>query len=182
MVRRKNRMRDVSIEEMDAWSASVQNFKECSEAADEEGGPRLSFVPQPKLLKLEILPDEVDAPPDQLTSPATLAPKLMAVPFAPEPSRKVGGWSASRQHLFVGTLAETGSVHLAAKSPGCRRAVPMPCASARPPSPARGMPASSSPSGDCRRWCSTARSMAGSNKCGAATIWSARSACRPTDC
>ena len=114
MVRRKNRMRDVSIEEMDAWSASVQNFKECSEAADEEGGPRLSFVPQPKLLKLEILPDEVDASPIELTSPAT----LHAVPFAPEPSRKVGGWSASRQHLFVGTLAETGSVHLAAKSAG----------------------------------------------------------------
>ena len=114
MVRRKNRMRDVSLEKMDIWAASVQTFKECSEAADEEGGPRLSFVPQPKLLKLEILPDEVDASPNELTSPAT----LHAVPFAPEPSRKVGGWSASRQHLFVGTLAETGSVHLAAKSAG----------------------------------------------------------------
>ena len=114
MVRRKNRMRDVSLEKMDIWAASVQTFKECSEAADEEGGPRLSFVPQPKLLNVEILPDEVDAAPDQPTSPAT----LHAVPFAPEPSRKVGGWSASRQHLFVGTLAETGSVHLAAKSAG----------------------------------------------------------------
>jgi hypothetical protein len=114
MARRKNRVRDISPEEFDAWSASIDSFKACSKAADEEGGPRLSFVPQPKRLGLEILPDEVDAAPDQPTSPAT----LHAVPFAPEPSRKVGGWSASRQHLFVGTLAETGSVHLAAKSAG----------------------------------------------------------------
>ena len=67
---------------------------------------------------VEILPDEVDASPKlldaELTSPAT----LHAVPFAPEPSRKGGGWSASRQLVFVETLAETGSVHLAAKSAG----------------------------------------------------------------
>ena len=87
MVRRKNRMRDVSLEEMDNWAASVQTFKECSEAADEEGGPRLSFVPPPKLLNVEILPDEVDASPKLLDAELTSLATLHAVPFAPELSR-----------------------------------------------------------------------------------------------
>jgi hypothetical protein len=56
MVRRKSRMRDVSMEEFDAWSASVQNFKECSEVADEEGGPRLSFVPSPSCSRSRFCP------------------------------------------------------------------------------------------------------------------------------
>jgi hypothetical protein len=80
------------------------------EAAAEEGGPRVSLVPDPVCLPLDFLPDVV-----QLPVPAS-PPSV--VPFKPEPSRKVGGWSAARQRLYIETLAETGSVHLAAKTAG----------------------------------------------------------------
>jgi hypothetical protein len=58
---------------------------------------------------LDVLPDEVSVP---VLTPAG------AVDFTPQPSRKTGGWSADRQRLFIETLAETGSVHMAAKSAG----------------------------------------------------------------
>jgi hypothetical protein len=102
--------RDMSLEEFDAWAASQRNVAEVNEACAEEGGPRVSLVPDPVSVPMDFLPDAV-----QLPVPA--AP-TGAVAFAPQPSRNTGGWSAVRQRLFIETLAETGSVHLSAKTAG----------------------------------------------------------------
>jgi hypothetical protein len=81
------------------------------EAADERGGPSLSLVP---------VEDQNIAWPTDLLAPAV--PAEGAEPVLPMPfdgveldnSRKrLAGWSADRQRLFLETLAETGSVHLA---------------------------------------------------------------------
>lgn len=103
--------RDMTMEEFDAWSDATRNVDEVIEATDEEGGPFVSLVPVPRSVPVDFLPDEVDAPMPEATG-------LHAVPFTPEPSQKTGGWSADRQRLFVATLAETGTVHMAAKSAG----------------------------------------------------------------
>lgn len=107
---------DMSIEQFDAWCAARRDCRETHEAADEEGGPRVTLVPDPISVPLDFLPDEVELVP--LASPLATTPQLHAIPFDPAPSRKVGGWSAMRQMLFIETLAETGSVHMAAKSAG----------------------------------------------------------------
>lgn len=103
--------RDMTLEEFDAWASARQNVAEVKDAGAEEGGPRVSLVPLPTSVPVDFLPDEVSAP-----APAPTG--LHAVPFDPEPSRRVGGWGAARQRIFVEALAETGSVHLAAKSAG----------------------------------------------------------------
>ena len=103
--------RDWSIEEFDRWCEATSNNDEVLEVTDEERGPRVSLVPEPKSVPLDILPDEVQLP--------VPAPAPGVVPFNPEPSRRVvGGWSAARQRLYIETLAETGSVHLSAKAAG----------------------------------------------------------------
>jgi hypothetical protein len=83
-------------------------------AAQEEGGPSLSLVPL----------DDKDEPwPTDLLAPAVQeegAEPVGAKPFDGVPldhSRKRrAGWSADRQRLFLETLAETGSVHLASSA------------------------------------------------------------------
>jgi hypothetical protein len=101
--------RDMTIEEFDAWAAARNRVSDAKEAGAEEGGPRVSLVPLPSSVPVDFVPDSVSLP-------APLG--IHAVSFDPEPSRKVGGWSAMRQRLFIESLAETGSVHLAAKSAG----------------------------------------------------------------
>lgn len=103
--------RDMTLEEFDAWAAAQRNVTDTKEACAEEGGPRVSLVPLPTSVPVDFLPDEVSLP----AAPPT---GLHAVPFTPEPSIKVGGWSAARQKIFIESLAETGSVHLSAKSAG----------------------------------------------------------------
>lgn len=103
--------RDMTIEEFDAWSAARRGVEDVMEASAEEGGPRVSLVPDPISVPLDIVPDDVSMP-----VPASSGSDM--VPFAPEPSRKTCGWSADRQRLFIETLAETGSVHMSAKSAG----------------------------------------------------------------
>jgi hypothetical protein len=103
--------RDMTIEEFDAWAAAQRNVADAKDACAEEGGPRVSLVPRPTSVPVDFLPDEVSLP-----GPAPSG--LHAVPFSPEPSRKTGGWSAARQRMFVESLAETGSVHLSARSAG----------------------------------------------------------------
>jgi hypothetical protein len=103
--------RDMTIEEFDAWAAARDRVSDVKEAGAEEGGPRVSLVPLPNSVPVDFLPDEISVP-----APAPTG--LHAVPFDPEPSRKVGGWSATRQRIFIESLAETGSVHLSAKSAG----------------------------------------------------------------
>jgi hypothetical protein len=103
--------KECTIEEFDAWVAADKREKAVAEAADEEGGPRLSLVR---------VTDRQDAWPTDLLPPAETDPDdepVAAMPFDGielEDSRKrLAGWSAPRQRLFLRTLAETGQVHLA---------------------------------------------------------------------
>jgi len=102
--------RDMSLEEFDAWCNARREVADTNQACDEEGGPRVSLVPNPRSVPLDILPDEVT-----ITAPA---PPPGTIAFAPEPSRKAGGWSAERQRLFIEALAETGSIHVASRTAG----------------------------------------------------------------
>ena len=103
--------RDMTVQEFDAWSAAKRGVEDVMEASGEEGGPRVSLVPDPVSVPADIVPDDVSIP-----APASTGSDV--VPFVPEPSRKTCGWSAARQRLFIETLAETGSVHVSAKSAG----------------------------------------------------------------
>ena len=102
----------MTIEEFDRWCDATRNMKDVMEATAEEGGPRVSFVPDPQSAVRDIAPIEVPLP-----LPAS---GQGVVPFDPEPSRRVyaPGWSSDRQRLYIETLAETGSVHLSAKAAG----------------------------------------------------------------
>ena len=91
--------RDMSLEEFDAWAAASRRVDELKETANEVGGPQLSLVPVPTDVTPARVPDNLDCP----------------VAFEPEPSRLRHGWSAYRQRVFILSLAETGSVHQAAK-------------------------------------------------------------------
>lgn len=101
--------RDMTVEEFDAWADARKRVAETLQACDEEGGPTVSLVPKPRSVPLDFVPDDVIVP-------AVIEPGV--VPFNAEPSRKTEGWSAMRQRLFIEALAETGSVHLAARSAG----------------------------------------------------------------
>ena len=97
--------KEMTVEEFDAWSASIKRHEAIAEAADEEGGPRLSLVPAI---------EQNDAwPTDLLGDASTTA--FDGLPL--EDSRKaLAGWSADRQRVFLTHLAETGSVHLASSA------------------------------------------------------------------
>ena len=106
----KRATRDMSLEEFDRWAESCRDVDDVMTATAEEGGPRVSLVPEPRTAPPYMTPDAVQLP--------VSAPQPGVVPFKPEPSRKTGGWSADRQRLYIETLAETGSVHLSAKAAG----------------------------------------------------------------
>nr|WP_294850495.1 hypothetical protein [uncultured Sphingomonas sp.] len=91
--------REMTMEEYEAWSAAYKLSEKVKETANEVGGPQLSLVPIPTAMKPGPEPDNLDHPAN----------------FEPEPSRNRHGWSALRQRVFILTLAETGSVHVAAK-------------------------------------------------------------------
>lgn len=101
--------RDMTIEEFNAWCEGQRRVADAKEASAEEGGPRVSLVPLPTSVPLDVLPDEVELPADtdedrsgQASSPNP--PRLHAVQFEPEPSRRVGGWSADRQPYLSNLL------------------------------------------------------------------------------
>ena len=111
--------REWTIEEFDDWSAATDRFGAVAEAADEEGGPSLSLVPtteRNEVWPTDLLPPGGAEPHEDADAPA--APPISATPFDGIPledSRKrLAGWSAGRQRVFLTNLAETGSVHLAA--------------------------------------------------------------------
>ena len=89
-----------------------------AKAADVVGGPRLSLVPLPE--QNEAWPTDllVPAQAEESTCGDANQPPTQATPFDGIPlesSRKrLAGWSAERQKLFLTVLAETGQVHLAA--------------------------------------------------------------------
>ncbi len=106
MARRSTR--DMTEDEFDAWSRSVDRQEAVAAAADEAGGPRLSLVP--------VIEQDVAWPTDLLAAADDAA--TPAIPFddveLPATRNRLAGWSADRQRYFLSTLAETGSVHLAA--------------------------------------------------------------------
>ncbi|WP_395622874.1 hypothetical protein [Sphingomonas daechungensis] len=110
----KRAARDMTVEEFDAWCAARKRVKAVHEAAEERGGPSLSLVP---------IEEQNIAWPTDLLAPAVQDEG--AEPVEPMPfdgveldlSRKrLAGWSAIRQRMFLETLAETGSVHLASNA------------------------------------------------------------------
>ncbi len=119
----KRKSKDMTVEEFDEWCAASKKYEDVADAADEVGGPRLSLVPLPGqniAWPTDLLPP---IPPrngegDHLEDGGGV--ELAATPFDGIPledSRKrLAGWSAERQRLFLTTLAETGQVHLAASA------------------------------------------------------------------
>jgi hypothetical protein len=107
---RRRQKRDMSLEEYEAWSAARSRQDAVAETADEGGGPRLSLVP--------VIEQNEAWPTDLL--PAAGDSETPVVEFAghelPESRNRRAGWSAERQRYFLATLAETGSVHLAAEA------------------------------------------------------------------
>lgn len=105
---------EVSNEQFDAWVAACEQDEAIAAAADEEGGPRLSLVVAPDRPS----PYPTDLLPPTAAESASDAEPVTAEPFdgvaLPESRKRLAGWSAERQRLFLASLAETGSVHLAA--------------------------------------------------------------------
>jgi hypothetical protein len=127
---RRRVVREYTVEEFEAWAAQGDRVDAMAEAADEPGGPRLSLVPvrdQNAAWPTDLLP----VPPQAGLGEGNRAEHgggvaasddqpVPATPFDGIPledSRKrLAGWSAERQRLFLETLAETGSVHLASSA------------------------------------------------------------------
>lgn len=106
--------RDLTIEEFHAWSDSMAKYEKVHERADESGGPALSLVPAPQqeiAWPTDLLPVS-DTGQSEGEGEATTPVPLDGVDL-PESRNRLAGWSAYRQRLFLSTLAETGSVHLA---------------------------------------------------------------------
>lgn len=110
--------RDCSLEELDDWMTANDRFDAVGRAADEEGGPSLSLVPTRE--RNEVWPTDLLPPAGAEADAGAAEPGTAPLPATPfdgiplEDSRKrLAGWSADRQRLFLNTLAETGSVHLA---------------------------------------------------------------------
>jgi hypothetical protein len=118
--------KEMTLEEFDDWCKATKKYEEVAKAADEVGGPRLSLVPLPEqniAWPTDLLPPGAGeaiegggGPDGAVTDPGQ--PAIEAMPFDGIPlesSRKrLAGWSAERQKLFLTVLAETGQVHLAA--------------------------------------------------------------------
>ena len=102
--------RDITVEEFDAWVAAGKNFEAMEERADERGGPVMSLVPA--------IEQDIAWPTDLLAAPGDS--ETPTTPFdgveLPESRNRLAGWGAERQRYFLATLAETGSVHLAANA------------------------------------------------------------------
>jgi|GEM_PF-1283406 len=105
--------KEMTLEEFNRWSDESSKVDTVMAASAEEGGPRVSLVPDPVSVPFEAMPDAVAPTPAVVPAQADVT-----VPFEAEPSRKVAGWSAMRQRIFIETLAETGSVHVAAQAAG----------------------------------------------------------------
>lgn len=103
---------DWSIDDFGAWARATDRVEAAVAAADEEGGPRLSLVPATH--REEAWPTDLLPPADlgAMPAPATAAEPFDGVALS-DSRKRLAGWSADRQRLFLTALAETGSVHLA---------------------------------------------------------------------
>ncbi|RST29989.1 hypothetical protein HMF7854_03465 [Sphingomonas ginkgonis] len=100
--------KDMTMEEFGAWMRASDDAERAQDAAREEGGPRVSFVPAPATVPFACAPDDELVPGE-----------VSAIDFVPEPSRRrVNGWCGLRQRMFIDALAQTGSVHSAAEAAG----------------------------------------------------------------
>ena len=54
---RRRATKDMTIEEFDRWAKASADIKDTMEVTAEEGGPRVSFVPEPRSVPLDILRD-----------------------------------------------------------------------------------------------------------------------------
>jgi hypothetical protein len=104
----------MSLEEFDRWEAATKRVEGTPKAADERGGPSLSLVP---------VEEQNTAWPTDLLAPAVEpegSEPVAAMAFdgveLDNSRKRLAGWSADRQRLFLETLAETGSVHLASNA------------------------------------------------------------------
>ena len=128
----RRRQRDWTMEEYESWSKAKAQSDEQARLTDERGGPRLTLVPEneqeeawptdllpasPPALTPTLTPTPAPAPDPADSSPAQ---PLAATPLdgvaLPESRNRLAGWSAERQRVFLETLAETGSVHLASSA------------------------------------------------------------------
>lgn len=125
---KRHREKEWSNEEFDEWLAASDRQDAVAAAADEEGGPRLSLVatveralPKPTDLLLPANPAPAAQEAAASGGPAPSAP-LAAEPLdgvaLPDSRKRLTGWSAPRQRLFLDALAETGSVHVASATAG----------------------------------------------------------------
>ena len=106
--------RDLTVEEFHAWSAACDRVENVQKAADERGGPSLSLVP---VEEQEIAwPTDLLAPAIQADGSEPVAPRPFDGVELDDSRKRLAGWSADRQRLFLETLAETGSVHLASNA------------------------------------------------------------------
>ena len=123
----RRRQRDWTMEEYESWSKAQAQSDEQARLTDERGGPRLTLVPendQEEAWPTDLLPPPLPTPtpapaadPAGDSSPAQpLGPTPLDGVALPESRNRLAGWSAERQRVFLETLAETGSVHLASSA------------------------------------------------------------------
>jgi hypothetical protein len=117
---KRHTAKECTLEEFHDWEAATDRIEAVGQAADEEGGPSLSLVPSTdrnEVWPTDLLPPASESPAEEPAEGSGADAAIPATPFDGMPledSRKrLAGWSAERQRLFLRTLAETGSVHLA---------------------------------------------------------------------
>ena len=109
--------RDMSLEQYEDWMEGEREMTEIKEIAGEVGGPRLMKIPEVVDMPLYLAPDLVPNPEESAEKYTAGPPEIPSdIVFNPEPSYRLQGWSAFRQRVFIESLAETGSVHVAAKA------------------------------------------------------------------
>lgn len=103
--------KEMTVEEFEEWSKAIDEQQAIAEAADEQGGPRLSLVPEVE--QNDAWPTDL-LPPEETGEAEIEAARAFDGVELPDSRKRLAGWSADRQRLFLTNLAETGSVHLAA--------------------------------------------------------------------
>lgn len=115
---KSRRQTDMTDEEFDAWLAAMDRNEAVAAMADEEGGPRLSLVRNTE--RGSPAPTDLLPPTDAPSADTHLTDAPTAEPFdgvaLPDSRKRLAGWSADRQRLFLASLAETGSVHVASEA------------------------------------------------------------------
>ena len=71
---KRHATREWSVEEFEDWRAANARVEAVAEAADEEGGPRLSLVPLPD--RREVWPTDLLPPASEARTKGTVPPEL----------------------------------------------------------------------------------------------------------